>query len=147
MHFIKGDIHVVFCEFFILCLLATDLTHLNCWSTDVDNITCSSLSIRWVCEVWKYFKGTVPRDFRLLVFVHESVSPKHLIIPLRPIQIFCSCSCYFLFCTLFSHQCYIQNYLNGSVLLIQQREWHLIYSELSYLLSVNCHMCRSLKWT
>jgi hypothetical protein len=33
-------------------------------------------------------KRTVPRDFRLLVFFHESVSPKHLSIPLRPFQIF-----------------------------------------------------------
>jgi hypothetical protein len=28
------------------------------------------------------------RDFRLVVFYHESVSPKHLSIPLRPFQIF-----------------------------------------------------------
>ncbi len=34
------------------------------------------------------FKATGPRDFRLMVFFHESVSPKHLSIPLRPFQIF-----------------------------------------------------------
>ncbi len=33
-------------------------------------------------------KGTVPRDFRLLVFFHESVSPKPLSIPLGPFWIF-----------------------------------------------------------
>ena len=32
--------------------------------------------------------GTVSRDFRLLVFFHESLSPKHLSIPVRPFQIF-----------------------------------------------------------
>jgi hypothetical protein len=34
------------------------------------------------------FKGTVPRGFRLLVFSNESVSTKHLSVPLRPFQIF-----------------------------------------------------------
>jgi hypothetical protein len=34
-----------------------------------------------------FFKGTVPRDFRLKVF-YESVSSKPLIIPLGPFQIF-----------------------------------------------------------
>jgi hypothetical protein len=34
------------------------------------------------------FKGKVSRDFRLLVFFHKSVSPKHLSIPLRPFRIF-----------------------------------------------------------
>ncbi len=34
------------------------------------------------------FKGTVSRDFRLLVFFHESVSPKPLSIPLGPFRIF-----------------------------------------------------------
>ncbi len=33
-------------------------------------------------------KGTVSRDFRLLVFFHESVSLKHVSIPLRPFRIF-----------------------------------------------------------
>jgi hypothetical protein len=33
-------------------------------------------------------KGTVSRDFRLLVFFHESVSPKHVSIPFRPFRIF-----------------------------------------------------------
>jgi hypothetical protein len=32
------------------------------------------------------FKGTVPRDFRLLIF-HESVSPKPLSIPVGPFRI------------------------------------------------------------
>ena len=34
------------------------------------------------------FKGTVSLDFLLLVFFHESVSPKALSIPLGPFQIF-----------------------------------------------------------
>jgi hypothetical protein len=34
------------------------------------------------------FKGTVSRDFLLLVFFHESVSPKPLIIQLGPFRIF-----------------------------------------------------------
>jgi hypothetical protein len=34
-----------------------------------------------------FFKGTVPRNFRLQVFFHELVSPK-LSIPLGPFQIF-----------------------------------------------------------
>ncbi len=34
-----------------------------------------------------FLKGTVPRDFRLLVFFHESVSPKPLSIPLGPFRI------------------------------------------------------------
>jgi hypothetical protein len=33
-------------------------------------------------------KGTVSRDFLLLVFFHESVSPKPLSIPLGPFRIF-----------------------------------------------------------
>ncbi len=33
-------------------------------------------------------KGTVPRDFRLQSFFHESVSPKPLSIPLWPFRIF-----------------------------------------------------------
>ncbi len=33
-------------------------------------------------------KGTVPRDFQLQVFFHESVSPKSLNIPVGPFQIF-----------------------------------------------------------
>jgi hypothetical protein len=33
-------------------------------------------------------KGTVSRDFLLLVFFHESVSPKPLIIPLGPFGFF-----------------------------------------------------------
>jgi hypothetical protein len=39
-------------------------------------------------NVFLLIKGTVPIDFRLLVFFHESVSPKHLSIPLRPFIIF-----------------------------------------------------------
>ncbi len=35
-----------------------------------------------------FFKGTLSRDFLLLVFCHESVSPKPLNIPLGPFQIF-----------------------------------------------------------
>jgi hypothetical protein len=34
------------------------------------------------------FKGTVSRDFSLLVFFHESVSPQPQSIQLRPFQIF-----------------------------------------------------------
>jgi hypothetical protein len=34
------------------------------------------------------FKGTVSLDFLLLVFFHESVSPKALSIPLGPFRIF-----------------------------------------------------------
>jgi hypothetical protein len=33
-------------------------------------------------------KGTVPRDFRLLVFFHESYSPQPQSIPLGPFRIF-----------------------------------------------------------
>ena len=39
MHFIKGDIHVGFCELFILCRVATELTHFNCWPIDINNTT------------------------------------------------------------------------------------------------------------
>ncbi len=35
-----------------------------------------------------YFKGTVSRDFLLLVFFHESVSPQLQSIPFRPFRIF-----------------------------------------------------------
>jgi hypothetical protein len=35
-----------------------------------------------------FLKGTVPRDFRLLFFFHESVSPKPLSIPIEPFRIF-----------------------------------------------------------
>ncbi len=47
-----------------------------------------------LCSSWRncsfnlYLKGTVPRDFRLLFFFHESVSPKPLSIPIGPFRIF-----------------------------------------------------------
>ncbi len=45
-------------------------------------------SSRLQVTVFTLFKGTVPRDFRLLFFFHESVSPKPLSIPIEPFRIF-----------------------------------------------------------
>jgi hypothetical protein len=45
----------------------------------------SSFDLHLMCSS---VKGTVSRDFRLLVFFHESVSPKPLSIPLGPHRIF-----------------------------------------------------------
>ncbi len=47
---------------------------------------CFKIFVR--SEYYQTFKGTVPRDFRLRVFFHESVSPKPLSIPIEPFRIF-----------------------------------------------------------
>ncbi len=49
-------------------------------------------AVRMLCAVRAcglcFIKGTMSRDFRLMVFFHESVSPKPLSIPLGPFRIF-----------------------------------------------------------
>jgi hypothetical protein len=46
----------------------------------------SGTSLVPLAQSW--FKGTVSRDFLLLVFFHESVSPQPQSIPLGPFRIF-----------------------------------------------------------
>jgi hypothetical protein len=50
---------------------------------------CAAQRSAYCTSTWsQMFKGTVSRDFRLLVFFIESVSPKPLSIPLGPFRIF-----------------------------------------------------------
>jgi hypothetical protein len=58
------------------------------WMPDEGSVLDGVLHRRVTEKRTQVLKGTVPRDFRLLFFYHESVSPKPLRIPIGPFRIF-----------------------------------------------------------